>query len=255
MDSFELNKIVGAILGTLLFVMGTGFLAEAIYSPIEGRGPGYPLPEPEATQVADEAPAAEPALPMGLRLASASVERGATAVRRCQACHNFEAGAGHKQGPELYDLVENLVAHHEDFAYSDILAQYRAEGMVWSFENLDTFLLAPRDFAPGTKMNFAGVRSDVERADILAYMASLSPTPTPFPPAEEPVATDAEAIDTPTVTQTETQVEGTPLSGAPTGEGIAPLGDDADPEQAEPAEDAPALRPPVAEETQPAPAQ
>ncbi|MHA6298653.1 c-type cytochrome [Devosia sp. CAU 1758] len=252
MDSFELNKIIGAVLGTLLFVMGVGFLAEAIYHPIENRGPGYALPEPEVAEggaVVEEAPA----VPLGVLLASASVDRGASAVRKCQSCHNFGEGEPNKQGPALYGIVGAEKAHAEGFAYSDILLQQKAEGQVWSYENLDAFLTNPRGYAPGTKMSFAGVRSPEERADILAYLQTLSSSPVPFPAAEEaspaeeqpatgdePAATPGEAspddtipdelttpaeggseiteptapagaVETPTETQSDTPVEGTPV--------------------------------------------
>ncbi len=236
MDSFELNKIIGAVLGTLLFVMGVGFLAEAIYHPIENRGPGYALPEPE---VAEGGAAAEeaPAVPLGVLLASASVERGASAVRKCQGCHTFGEGEAAKQGPNLYGIVGASKAHMEGFAYSDILLQQKAEGQVWSYENLDAFLANPKVYAPGTKMNFPGVRSPEERADILAYLQTLSGSPVPFPAAEEaagaetteeaapaageeitapaPEGTEptapAEAVETPTTTSEDTPVEGTPV--------------------------------------------
>src|SRR5688500_15520929 len=99
MDSFELNKIIGAILGTLLFVMGVGFVAEAVYSPIEERGPGYSLPEPEAAHGTETAEPEAPAVPLGTLLASANAEQGANAVRKCQSCHNFAEGEANKQGP------------------------------------------------------------------------------------------------------------------------------------------------------------
>jgi len=229
MDSFELNKIIGAVLGTLLFVMGAGFLAEAIYHPIENRGPGYALPEPEVAE-GGGAVAEAPAVPLAVLLASASVDRGASAVRKCQSCHTFGEGEPAKQGPNLYAIVGASKAHMDGFAYSDILLQQKAEGQVWSYENLDAFLLNPRGYAPGTKMNFAGVRSPEERADILAYLQTLSASPVPFPVAEaeeaapeageeilapaaegtEPTA-PAEAVETPTTTSDETPVEGTPV--------------------------------------------
>ncbi|WP_297106770.1 cytochrome c family protein [uncultured Devosia sp.] len=191
MDSFELNKIIGAVLGTLLFVMGVGFLAEAIYHPIENRGPGYALPEPEVAE--GGAPVEEePAVPLSVLLASASAERGAAAVRKCQSCHNFGEGEANKQGPLLYDVVGAVQAHVEDFAYSDILMQHHNEGLVWSYENLDAFLTNPKGYAPGTKMSFAGVRSPEERADILAYLQTLSANPVPFP---APEAVPAEGED------------------------------------------------------------
>ncbi len=247
MDSFELNKIIGAVLGTLLFVMGVGFLAEAIYHPIENRGPGYALPEPVVAEAG--APVEEvPETPLPVLLASASVDNGAAAVRKCQSCHTFGEGEPAKQGPNLYNIVGALEAHMEGFAYSDILLQQRAEGRTWTYENLNAFLASPRDYAPGTKMAFAGVRSPEERADILAYLQTLTSDPVPFPepeaaaaaaaaeeaaPAEgevtevetipeeivapeeaseETVTTEpAAVVETPTATQSDTSVEGTPV--------------------------------------------
>ncbi|WP_417310607.1 c-type cytochrome [Devosia sp.] len=250
MDSFELNKIMGAILGTLLFVMGVGFLAEAIYHPIEDRGPGYYLPEPEAGAVAEVE--AAPVVPLPVLLASANAEQGASAARKCTSCHNFEQGAGNKQGPELWGVVGRVIGSHEGFAYSDVLLEHQAAGDVWSYENLDHFLLAPKDFAPGTKMNFAGVKNDEERANILAYLQTLSDNPVPFPEpapaAEEPAADDAVvtdeipaadvettdtpagtealqlddiAIDTPTVANEDSPVVGTPVVSTETSDDSA----------------------------------
>jgi cytochrome c len=253
MDSFELNKILGAVLGTLLFVMGVGFLAEAIYHPIENRGPGYALPEPEPTE-GEAVAEAEAEVPLGLLLASASAERGASATRKCQSCHNFGEGEPNKQGPNLYNVVGASKAHMPDFAYSDILLQQKAEGQTWTYENLNAFLTNPKEYAPGTKMAFAGVKSPEERADILAYLQTLSGSPVPFPEAEAapaaegeepaegdaPAATPGEtssddqisddlmtpaeggseetvtttppaAVDTPTESQSETPVVGTPV--------------------------------------------
>ncbi len=240
MDSFELNKILGAVLGTLLFVMGVGFLAEAIYNPIEGRGPGYALPEPEAVAAG---PVEEvPSVPLAVLLASASVDRGASAVRKCQSCHNFGEGEPNKQGPNLYNIVDAPKAHADGFAYSDILLQQKAEGQVWSYDNLNHFLENPRGYAPGTKMAFAGVRSPEERADILAYLQTLSSSPVPFPepeaetpagdvvPAEvtepaaesEPVTAPAVVTETPSTTAGDTVVEGTPAEGGAADETTAP---------------------------------
>lgn len=253
MDSFELNKIMGAVLGTLLFVMGAGFVAEAIYHPIEGRGPGYALPEPEAAEHGGEVAEAAPEVPLGVLLASASAERGATAAKKCQSCHNFGEGEPNKQGPALYDVVGRLEGSHEGFAYSEGMMAHNAAGDTWTYENLNAFLTKPSDYVPGTKMNFAGIRTAEERADILAYLQTLSSDPVPFPaadvaPAEggegadpaapaaeaagtqqpdaatptDPAATEPEnaaepsapavVTDTPTTTQSETPVEGTPTT-------------------------------------------
>ncbi|ODT73242.1 MAG: hypothetical protein ABS75_00760 [Pelagibacterium sp. SCN 63-23] len=190
MDSFELNKIIGAVLGTLLFVMGVGFLAEAIYHPVEGRGPGYALPEPALAEAGGAPEEAVPEVSIAALLGAASVDRGASAVRKCQSCHTFGDGEASKQGPNLYNIVGAPKAHAEGFAYSDILQQHKSEGQVWSYENLDAFLTNPKGYAPGTKMAFAGVRSPEERADILAYLQSLSGSPVPFPTEEAGAAAE-----------------------------------------------------------------
>lgn len=195
MDSFELNKIIGAILGTLLFVMGVGFIAEAIYSPIEARGPGYTLPEPEGEQAAAPAEPEAPAVPLGVLLTSANVEQGQNAVRKCQSCHNFGEGEANKQGPLLYGVVGRPIASHEGFSYSEAMAAHGAAGETWTYENLNTFLTAPNAFAKDTKMKFAGVKSPEERANILAYLATLSASPVPFPPAEAAPAVEAPAAE------------------------------------------------------------
>lgn len=236
MDSFELNKIMGAVLGTLLFVMGAGFVAEAIYHPIEGRGPGYALPEPEVAEVGAPVDAA-PVVPLGVLLASASVEKGAASVKKCQSCHNFGEGEPNKQGPHLYDVVGRAEGSIADFAYSDGMKAHNAAGDVWTYENLDHFLTKPSDYVPGTKMNFAGIRTAEERADILAYLQTLSASPVPFPAAEEVPAADAPAEAAPAEAAPAT--EAAPADAAPAA--------DAAPVEAAPAEAAPAETAPAAE--------
>lgn len=221
MDSFEINKIIGAILGTLLFVMGVGFLAEAIYHPIEDRGPGFTLPEAVVAEAGGEAAPAAPIVPLGVLLASADATAGQASIKKCASCHNFNEGGANKTGPLLWGVVGRPEGSHEGFAYSEALMAHNANGDVWSFENLDHFLTSPKAYAPGTKMSFAGVKDPVERANILAYLQTLSATPVAFPPPEAapadaapadaaPVATDASPVETPTATSTETSVEGTP---------------------------------------------
>lgn len=193
MDSFELNKIIGAILGTLLFVMGVGFLAEGVYQPIQNRGPGLTLAEAEVVDGhGGTAEPEAPAVPLGVLLASADAAAGQTAVRKCQSCHNFAEGAGNKQGPELYGIVGRVEGSLAGFAYSDGMLEHQANGDIWSYENLDAFLTSPKTYTPGTKMSFGGIKDPVERANILAYLQTLSPTPVPFPAAEAAPAAPAE---------------------------------------------------------------
>ncbi len=181
MDSFELNKIIGAILGTLLFVMGVGFLAEGIYAPITKVGPGYDLPEPVATETATTAAAAV-AVPLATLLAKADATRGAAAAKKCTSCHDFSEGGANKIGPNLYNVVGRLIASHPGYAYSEALTPHAKEP--WTYDALNKWLLSPRTDMPGTKMTFAGIPDDTERTDVLAYLQTLSHSPVPFPTAD-----------------------------------------------------------------------
>ena len=186
MDSFELNKIIGAILGTLLFVMGVGFLADGIYAPIADNGPSYDLPKPTASSATAAAKPA--AVPLATLLAAADPKAGEETARACQACHNFTEGAGAKIGPDLYGVVGRKIASQPGFAYSDALKKFA--DMTWTYEQLNTWLTSPGAMAPGTKMTFAGLSDEADRANVLAYLRTLSANPVPFPapPAAKPAA-------------------------------------------------------------------
>lgn len=234
LDSFEVNKVLGALLGTLIFVMAFGFLAEAVYEPIEGRGVGYALPEPE---LAAGGPAAPQDEPLGIRLAVANAEAGLTAVRKCESCHTFEAGGANKAGPNLYDVVNRLVGSHEGFSYSPGMLEHRDAGDLWTYENLDAFLRRPKSFTPGTKMTFTGVGNAKERADMLAYLQTLSASPIPFPPPEAVAEAVPAGGEVPPPTTT-TPSAGTPADGNQPDNAVAPA-QPAD-EPASPPADAPA---------------
>ncbi|MBN13720.1 MAG: hypothetical protein CMJ15_00635 [Pelagibacterium sp.] len=189
MNSFELNKIFGAILGTLVFVMGVGFIADEIYAPIEGRGASYDLPEPaaEGEGGGEEAPEVPS---IAARMQTASAEEGANLITRCQSCHDYSPANENRTGPGLYGVVGHPIASHEGFAYSDALAALGADGEIWDYEHLDGFLESPRDYAPGTKMSFAGLSNPEDRANLIAFLRENSDDPFPLPeaPAEDEAA-------------------------------------------------------------------
>jgi cytochrome c len=190
MDSFELNKIIGAILGTLLFVMGIGFLAEAIYEPAHGGGPGYNLPEPTEAEggPTTEGPAQRVA-DIGTLLASADPKAGEAAAKKCASCHDFTEGGPNKTGPNLYGIVGEKIADVPGFAFSEALKAHASE--TWTYDKLNEWLISPKAFAPGTKMTYAGDKDDKDRANIIAFLSTLSKSPVPFPPPAAPAGGQA----------------------------------------------------------------
>lgn len=180
MNSFEVNKVLGAVLGALLFAAGSGFVAELIYHPKPAGKAGYDLPEPEP-QTAAAAPEAK-VEPIAVRLASANVEKGEAGTKACHACHNFEKGGPNKVGPDLYGVVERPKGGHAGFEYS---AALKEKGGTWTYDDLDAFLTNPKAYAKGTKMAFAGIASPQDRANVIAYLRNNADSPKPLPAVEK----------------------------------------------------------------------
>ncbi len=180
-DSFEFNKIAGAVLGTLLFLMGLGIFSSMIFNPHKPKTPGYDLPVAEAAAKSD-APAAVAATPVAQILANADAAKGAaTAKAACGVCHNFEDGAAVKQGPTLYNIINRPIAGVAGFSYSSSLQEKAKTDKVWSFEALNAFVVNPKGYASNTKMAYAGEKNEGRRGDIIAYLRSLSSSPAPLP--------------------------------------------------------------------------
>src|SRR5712675_911618 len=182
MDSFELNKILGAILGTCLVLLVTSFSAGAIFSPVMPEKPGYEIAVKEETHGGAKEAAAAPSEPIEKLLQTASVEKGAASAKKCGACHDFSKGGPNKVGPNLYSVVGRDRASEAGFNYS---AGMKAKTGKWTDDDLNKFIASPKGFVPGTAMGFAGIPKDSERADVIAYLHTLSDNPVPLPTASK----------------------------------------------------------------------
>jgi cytochrome c len=177
MDSENVNRVSLAALGSVLFAMLLVALSNLVISPRNPRVPGFALPTSGAA-TAPAGPAAPPEEPLPALLAKADAKKGEQYAKVCQTCHNFEKGGGAKIGPPLYGVVGRPIASIPGFAYSDSL---KAVGGNWTWEALNTMISNPKKEASGTKMTFPGEKDPQKRADIMAFLQTLSDSPVPFP--------------------------------------------------------------------------
>jgi cytochrome c len=185
MDSFELNKFLGALLGTCLALLAIHIASGAIFAtPIPGK-PGYIVAVKEE-QAAAPTKTAAAGVPIENLLASASPQAGQQTAHECELCHNLGKGQGAKIGPDLYGVVGRKIATQPGFNYSSALkGKAKAMGGVWTFDALNKWLTNPRADVPGTLMTFAGIDNEKERANVIAYLNSNSDKPLPLPKAAQ----------------------------------------------------------------------
>jgi cytochrome c len=210
MNSFELNKVLGAVLGTCLALLAVHIASGAIFTPAVPAKPGYEIAVKEE-QPAQGAAAKPAEAPIETMLATASIPQGTGDTKVCLTCHNFEKGQGAKIGPDLYGVVGRPVASVPGFSYS---AALKAKGGTWTFDALNTWLTNPRADVPGTAMTFAGLPSEKQRADVIDYLNSNSDKPLPLPAAAAPAAAPGNTAANPTATATPA-TPATPTASAP----------------------------------------
>jgi len=190
MDSFEWNKIIGAVLGTAIFIFVVRVVAENIYEPEKPAKPGYVVEGVVENTGGGAGAPVEEALPdWGTVLAKADVAAGKAVSAKCEACHDLSSAKTTKIGPELYGVVDRPRASIAGFSYSGAM---KAKGGSWTYDELFKFLKSPGAYIPGTKMSFAGDSRVEDRINLIAYLRSNADAPAPIP-APKPAAAPAEA--------------------------------------------------------------
>jgi len=179
MDSFELNKIIAAVLMVVLLVIGLGKIADGVFHVKKPKNPGYQV-EVESQLISGTSQATEVVekIDIVVIMALGDVASGEKIFKKCVACHSINKGGRNKIGPALYNVVGRAVGGVDNYKYSKTLATY---GKEWTFEELNGFLTKPSVYLKGTKMSYAGLRKEKDRASIIKYLNQNSDSPKLLP--------------------------------------------------------------------------
>ncbi len=187
MNSSYMNMIAGCFLGTVFVLMSVSLISDVIFHVENPEQAGFVIEVPE--QIAgetDEEAVIVAATPIAVLLASADANAGESAFRKCSACHTVDEGGANRVGPNLWDIVNKPMAASDGFGYSNAMTDYsQDQTVVWDYEHLNGFLENPKSYMPGTAMSFAGLKKEDERANVIAYLRSLSANPAPLSNPEE----------------------------------------------------------------------
>ena len=178
MDSFELNKIIAAILMVALLVIGIGKISDTIFHVEKPKTPGYAV---EIEKLADNSMTTEVTevkVDIAALMALGDISSGEKIFKKCAACHSIVKGGKNNIGPALYNVVGRKIGGVSDYKYSKALSAY---GKEWSFEELNGFLIKPAKWIRGTKMAYAGLRKEKDRASVIKYLNQSSDNPLPLP--------------------------------------------------------------------------
>ena len=180
MYSFEINKIIAAVLMVALLIIGIGKLSSVIFHVEKPKTPGYAIEVEQAvaTSTQSSSEMTEEKVDIVSLMAMGDVNNGEKIFKKCAACHSIVKGGANKIGPALYNVVGRKVGDVSDYKYSKALSGY---GKEWTFEELNGYLVKPSKWIKGTKMAFAGLRKEKDRASVILYMNSKSSSPIPLP--------------------------------------------------------------------------
>ena len=175
MNSFEINKIIAAILVTVLVVFGIGKISNIIFDKDDKNIVAYKVEAPEGTAVQAST---ESSVDISALLAMGDIAHGEKVYKKCKACHSIKQGGGNKIGPALWNVIFRPVGAITDYKYSKALSSY---GKEWTWEEMNGFLIKPSKWIPNNKMGFAGLKSEKDRASVILYLNQNSDDPKPLP--------------------------------------------------------------------------
>ena len=179
MDSFEINKVIAAILMVALLIIGLGKISEVVFHVEKPETPGYSVEVDQiTTAVTSTNETAEKVVDIAALMSMGDVASGEKIFKKCAACHSIVKGGKNKIGPALYNVVGRKVGAVSDYKYSKALAGYEKS---WTFEELNGYLIKPAKWIKGTKMAFAGLRKEKDRASVIKYLNQNSDSPLSLP--------------------------------------------------------------------------
>ena len=179
MDSFEINKIIAAFLLVALLVIGISKVSNILFFVEKPETPGYAVEiEQTSSSSITTTEVIEKVVDIAALMTLGDVASGEKIFKKCAACHSINKGGKHKIGPALYNVVGRKVGGVENYKYSKALIAYEKE---WTFEELNGFLIKPAKHIKGTKMAYAGLRKETDRASVIKYLNANSDSPLPLP--------------------------------------------------------------------------
>ena len=179
MDSFEINKIIAAVLLVALLIIGIGKISNIIFYVEKPETPGYAVEvEQVSTSLISSEKQEDQKVDIAALMAMGDITSGEKIFKKCAACHSIVKGGANKIGPALYNVVGRKVGGIAEYKYSKALTAYEKE---WSYDELNGFLIKPTKWIKGTKMAFAGLRKEKDRASVIKYLNQSSDNPLPLP--------------------------------------------------------------------------
>ena len=176
MDSFEVNKIIAAVLVVFLVIFGIGKLSDLIFHVEKPNISAYKVES--STVTATQASDSDQAVDISAFLAMGDIATGEKVFKRCKSCHSIKQGGGNKIGPALWNVMFRQVGAISDYKYSKALTSY---GKEWSWEEMNGFLIKPSKWIKGNKMGFAGLKKEKDRASVILYLNQNSDEPKELP--------------------------------------------------------------------------